>query len=50
MFDCIGMYICHDRLDSKGSFPNYALEQSARQLKQDLVQKVRDPCLSGDIY
>jgi hypothetical protein len=55
MFDCIGMcgqweYLCKDRLDPNGIISDYAIEQSARQLKQDLVQNVRDICIVGDTY
>jgi hypothetical protein len=54
LFDCIGMcgqweYLRNDRLDHHEIFSGAVIEQSARQLRQDLVQNVKDPCIVGDL-
>jgi hypothetical protein len=53
LFDCIGMcgqweYLRNDRLDHHEIFSGYVIEQSARQLRQDLVQNVKDTCIVDD--
>jgi hypothetical protein len=54
LFDCIGMcgrweYLRNDRLDHHEIFSDDVIEQSARWLKQDLVQNVKDTCIVGDL-
>ena len=42
-------YLCNDRLDHPGIFSGDVIEQSARQLRQDLVQNVKDTYNAGDL-
>lgn len=54
LFDCIGMcgqweYLRKDKLEKHGIFSCDVIEQSARQLRQDLVQNVKDTCTVGDL-
>ena len=42
-------YLCNDKLDHHGIFSGHVIEQSARQLRQDLVQNVKDTYNAGDL-
>jgi hypothetical protein len=42
-------YLRNDKLDYHGIFSGDIIEQSARQLRQDLVENVKDLCVVGDL-